>query len=123
RLEDLERFLAPSQCLVLGLADETPDLETGSRLKECFPRRLWLAVELFADGRDRVVLHRRRDAAARLDLPLVASGDVHMHCRERRMLQDTLTAVRLKTPVQKLGFALHPNGERCLRSIEELSRR
>jgi error-prone DNA polymerase len=45
-----------------------------------------------------------------------------MHSRERRMLQDTLTAIRLKTPLDKLGFHLHPNAERCLRPIEELKR-
>ena len=29
-----------------------------------------------------------------LDLPLLASGDVHMHVRQRRELQDALTAIR-----------------------------
>ena len=49
-------------------------------------------------------------------MPLVASGDVHMHCRERRVLQDTVTAIRLGTTLDQAGFALYPNGERYLRS-------
>jgi error-prone DNA polymerase len=55
-------------------------------------------------------------------LPLVASGDVHMHVRERRALQDVLTAIRLGLPVAKAGYALHPNGERHLRRRETLER-
>jgi error-prone DNA polymerase len=51
-----------------------------------------------------------------LDLPLVASGDVHMHCRERRALQDTVTAIREGLTLDRAGFALYSNGERYLRS-------
>ena len=56
-------------------------------------------------------------------MPLVATGNVHMHCRERRMLQDTLTAIRRKVPLDELGFELHSNAERCLRPVDELVRR
>ncbi len=52
-----------------------------------------------------------------LALSVVAAGDVHMHARERRALQDTLTAIRLKTTVAQAGHALHPNGERHLRPL------
>ena len=45
-----------------------------------------------------------------------------MHARERRALQDTLTAIRLKTSVAEAGYALHPNGERHLRPLETLRR-
>ncbi|MGB5721638.1 MAG: error-prone DNA polymerase, partial [Woeseiaceae bacterium] len=58
----------------------------------------------------------------RLKLPLVACGDVHMHRRARRVLQDTLTAIRHGTTVANAGFALYPNGERHLRSIDVLQR-
>ena len=51
---------------------------------------------------------------AELGMPLVAAGNVHMHCRERRMLQDTLTAIRLKIPLDKLGFELQPNARALL---------
>ena len=78
-----------------------------------FRDRLWIAVELLADGLERQRLDRlSRD----LDLPLVASGDVHMHCRERRALQDTVTAIREGLTLDRAGFALYSNGERYLRS-------
>jgi error-prone DNA polymerase len=44
-----------------------------------------------------------------------------MHVRARRALQDTLTAIRLKTPLADCGHALHPNGERHLRSRARLA--
>ena len=45
-----------------------------------------------------------------------------MHARERRALQDTLTAIRLKTTVAQAGHALFPNGERHLRPLTTLER-
>ena len=44
-----------------------------------------------------------------------------MHVRTRRALQDTLTAIRLKTPLAECGHALLPNGERHLRSRARLA--
>jgi error-prone DNA polymerase len=55
-------------------------------------------------------------------LPLVAAGDVHMHARSRRPLQDVLTALRLNTTVAAGGRALFANGERHLRSRLALAR-
>ena len=52
---------------------------------------------------------------AALGLPLVAAGDVHMHARSRKPLQDVITAVRLGRSVGECGFALQPNAERHLR--------
>ena len=55
------------------------------------------------------------DLATAAQLPLVAAGDVHMHVRSRRPLQDTLTAIRLGVPVAEAQHTLHANAERHLR--------
>src|SRR5208337_127054 len=55
-----------------------------------------------------------------LAVPCVAAGDVHMHRRSRRALQDVLTAIRLNVPVKDAGLALFANGERCLRPLRRL---
>jgi len=120
--EDLARHLHASSCLVLWLTGEFPDIETGGWLKGCFDDRVWLAVELLSNGRNRQTLTRCRASAKKLDMRLVASNNIHMHSRERRMLQDTLTAIRHKKPVDRLGFELHPNAERALRPLDELVR-
>ena len=41
----------------------------------------------------------------------MACGDVHMHLRSRRALQDTMTAIRHHVPVAGAGLRLYPNGE------------
>jgi error-prone DNA polymerase len=120
--DDIARCLAGSACLVLWLPGEHPDFEAGAWLNERFGGRVWLAVELSANGRDRELLTRLRALATQLGMPALAAGNVHMHCRERRMLQDALTAIRRKIPVERLGYALHPNAERVLKSYAELTR-
>ncbi|QXI30868.1 error-prone DNA polymerase [Pseudomonas vanderleydeniana] len=99
-----------------------PDLsETDGRwLRERFPERLWLAVELHCGEDDQGRLARLQALAATLAIPAVASGDVHMHVRSRRALQDTMTAIRLHVRVAEAGQQLHANGERHLRSLDVL---
>ena len=109
-------------CLVLWATDGLVDLRDARWLKERFDDRAWLAVELFSSGRNREILERHRDVAKQLGMRMVASGNVHMHDRNRRMLQDTLTAIRRKRPVEQLGHALYPNAERVLRPYAELAR-
>ncbi len=98
-----------------------PALATTTRwLQALFPDRLWLAVELHRDGRDALRLNDLSALGRRHDIPLVAAGDVHMHVRRRRALQDAVTAIRLNTTVADAGHALFPNGERHLRTIDAL---
>jgi error-prone DNA polymerase len=117
--EDLEAGLPG--CLALWLPGAEPVREEGAWLRERFEGRLWVAVELTASGADRERLERLTALAGELSLPAVAAGDVHMHQRRRRALQDLLTAVRLRTTVARAGRALHPNGERVLRPLERIA--
>ncbi|PHV10434.1 error-prone DNA polymerase [Chitinimonas sp. BJB300] len=80
-----------------------------------FPDRAWLAVELFQQADDAERLVTLQALAVQAGLRCVAAGNVHMHVRSRRMLQDALTAIRLGRPVASCGFALFANGERHLR--------
>ncbi len=89
--------------------------------KALFGERVYLAVELHRGAGDDERLAALLALAEQHALTPVACGDVHMHVRSRRALQDTLTAIRLNTPIAEAGFALHPNGERHLRSIEDLA--
>ena len=110
-------------CLVLWVPDQDYTLDVEDHwLRETFRDRLWIAVELLADGRQREQLAALREESRRLKLPLVAAGDVHMHRRARRIIQDAVTAIRLGTTIDNAGFALYPNGERHLRSLEVLQR-
>jgi len=87
-----------------------------------FMGRCWLAVELLHQLDDKMWLHRLREVNALTAIPLVASGDVHMHVRSRKPLQDVLTATRLGKPLTQCGRGLQPNAERHLRSRLRLAR-
>jgi error-prone DNA polymerase len=87
-----------------------------------FSARAWVAVELHRGPDDEAELAALTALAETHGLPCVATGDVHMHVRRRRPLQDIMTAIRLKTTVSAAGQALFPNGERHLRRREVLAR-
>ncbi|NWC10140.1 error-prone DNA polymerase [Pseudomonas agarici] len=106
--------------LALWLPGQDIAQTDGRWLRERFPERLWLAVELHCGQDDDRYLTRLLDRAAELAIPAVACGDVHMHVRARRALQDTMTAIRLHTRVAEAGQQLYANGERHLRSLEVL---
>src|SRR5438477_5678183 len=90
-------------------------------MADIFNGRGWIAAEVVARAGDRLRLERLTALSRDSALPLVAAGDVHMHVRARRALQDTLTAIRLKKTLADCGYALFPNGERHLRSRAKLA--
>jgi error-prone DNA polymerase len=118
--EDLPRD--PEGLQVLWLPGEAPQEEDAAWFARHFPGNAWLAVEL----------HRGNDDGARLEtleaigrghgLTCVAAGDVHMHERSRKKLQDVMTAIRLRCPLAEAGRRLLPNSERYLRPIGRLSK-
>jgi len=124
---DVEEFLGDEVTSVGTLALWLPPLGPeadgqGEWIARTFAGRAWIAVELTRDGLDRERLARSRALGKSCGLPLTAAGDVHMHVRARRRLQDALTAVRHGVTVAEAGSRLHPNGERHLRERDRLAR-
>jgi error-prone DNA polymerase len=109
-------------CLTLLIPGTPPDPEHALFLAERFPGRAWIAAGLFCGPNDNARLTELHDFSRHSGLPLVAAGDVHMHVRSRRAVQDMLTAIRLGIRVHQAGHALHPNGERHLRTRLRLAR-
>jgi error-prone DNA polymerase len=125
RLERLDLENALDGCLILWLPSggriPLPQQASDGRwLRDRFAGRLWIGVELLTGGFDARRLQLLKALGSTLGLPQVAAGDVHMHRRGRRALQDVLTAVRLKVPLSAAGTQLHPNGERHLRPLPRL---
>jgi len=120
---DLEDALAGCAIIWLPRSDKASAQRQeadGRWLRERFPGRLWLGVELLTGGFDLRRLELLDALGETLDVPRVAAGDVHMHRRSRRALQDVLTAISHGKPLQAAGYALYPNGERCLRPLQRL---
>lgn len=119
----LQEEIAPAElndCLVIVLPSKTSSAATLVRLGQWtlrqFSGRCWLGVELLHDIGDAVWLHKLRKLSADTAIPLVACGDVHMHVRSRKPLQDVLTAIRTGKPLTECGLALQASAERHLRS-------
>src|SRR5688572_18272333 len=111
RLQRIDIENALEDCLILWLPSQAaPPEDEGRWLAGRFAGRLWIGVELLRSGRDREHLATLQRLGRWLGLPLVACGDVHMHVRARRALQDAVTAVRLNVPVSQAGWRRYPNG-------------
>ena len=107
--------------LALWVAADSGDTATGAWLRSVFAERLWLAVHLHRGSDDAMRLQRLRALAADVGVRAVACGDVHMHVRGRRALQDCMTAIRQHCQVSEAGRFLFANGERHLRSQAQLA--
>ncbi|MCZ8063564.1 error-prone DNA polymerase [Silanimonas sp.] len=98
-----------------------PATDTAAWLRGLFPDRLWLGAQLHRGADDDARRTAIAALAAHCGLPVVACGDVHMHLRRRRGLQDVLCALRHRATLREAGRRLFPNGERHLRTRQALA--
>ena len=111
---------ALADCVVVAVPERSSSQEqmnTAARwLLQHFMGRCWLGVTQLRRLDDEMLLHKLRQSSALTAVPLVAVGDVHMHVRSRKPLQDVLTATRIGQPLSACGLELEPNAEQHLRS-------
>ncbi len=97
-------------------------IDTAIFLKQCFANAIWIGIERIASNHEARRLRQLSAISREVSIPCVATGGVYMHSRDRRLLQDTLTAIRLRTTLKQAGHSLTPNGERHLRPITTLKK-
>lgn len=110
-------------CLIIWKADkECPpeDMDSWLEWARAFEDRFYLGFSQYRDGSDaaRYAVALRLQAIG--EWAIVACSDVHMHCPQRKRLQDVLSAIRLNKTLQQLGTALQSNAERCLKPRDQL---
>jgi error-prone DNA polymerase len=125
RLARADIPLAPAGLLALWIApqeksDEKWAPEAGF-LATRFPGNAYVAVELHRGTDDAARIAALESIGREAGMRCVAAGDVHMHLRARKRLQDVMTAIRLKCPLAEAGRRLAPNAERYLRAIGRLA--
>ena len=112
-------------CFLILAPDYDPDPAVLDRqaawMAATFGERASMALTLLHRGRDARHHATVRQAALAHGLPLAATGDVLMHLRSRKPLQDTLTAIRLGQPLAACGYGLESNAERHLRTRSRLA--
>ncbi|MBI1890394.1 MAG: error-prone DNA polymerase [Burkholderiales bacterium] len=85
-------------------------------LRATFPARAFVALTLLHRALDERHKNVVASVCEEYGLPMAATGDVCMHVRSRKLLQDVLTAIRFGKPVNTCGYALASNAEQHLRS-------
>lgn len=90
--------------------------------RQAFGEELYLGAHRSYEANDNKKLYRLWQLATQLDVPLVATNDVHYHNPQRRELQDVLTCIREKCTIYNAGYRLHQNAERNLKPITEMQR-
>lgn len=104
-------LLAPSYCIAPDLLRQ--QLEW---MRQVFGSRARLALTLLYRGQDEQHKRTVQQIGAEQGVAVVATGDVCMHLRSRKRLQDVLSAIQLGKPVAQCGRGLFINAEQHLRS-------
>jgi error-prone DNA polymerase len=90
--------------------------------KAALGNNLYIAISKTYTGLDQKRMFRLAQLSEALNIPLVATNNVHYHQAQRRELQDILTCVREKCTIHNAGYKLHENAERYLKPINEMYR-
>ncbi len=108
------------ECLALLIPEAGQSFDTvcahATWLEHWFQDRAGIALELLRRPGDHELRELVRRVATFTGLPILAAGDVLMHLRSRKPLQDALTATRLGASVAACGLRLQPNAEQHLRA-------
>ncbi|MEJ7828115.1 MAG: error-prone DNA polymerase, partial [Segetibacter sp.] len=106
-----------------GMFDfDAPFKQMLKEYRSVFGSDLYIAASQYYYGNDAKYLHRMSELSAQLQVPMVATNDVHYHNPVRRELQDILTCIREKCTIHTAGFRLHQNAERHLKPMDEMLR-
>lgn len=93
-----------------------------NELSNAFRDRLWIGINHQLHSGEHDDFARWLQLGVDKNIPLVACGEALMHCDSRKPLQDVVTAIRHRTPVQELGTKLELNGEAYLKSAHQLAK-
>lgn len=89
--------------------------------RDHFGDRGYLLCQLHRGVDDRAKLQRYDRLSRSSEVPLVASGDVQYHCRERSLLHDCLLATRLNSTIDQVASERLANSQYFLRSTQQIA--
>ncbi|GAB5415596.1 MAG: error-prone DNA polymerase [Congregibacter sp.] len=112
------------RCLIVWLPREDNDANRayGSQLARLCRERVWLGVHYLLGNDEQRRYQNLLNLGRDLQLPLLACGDVRMHCAARKPLHDVMTALHHNCSIDALGNKRLPNAQQHLRGLDQLSR-
>jgi error-prone DNA polymerase len=118
----LKNLLIHCEDMILIAMASEKDEPTLRRLAEVAPGSLWLGATMPRGGSDRRRLSRLDALADRVGIPMLATNDALYATREQRPLHDVITCIREGSNLSDAGRLLRANGERHLKSPQEMRR-
>jgi error-prone DNA polymerase len=122
---DLGDLLMSAEGMLLIVMVDHQAFETGmmaaQAARDAAPGRVWIGATYRYDGQDRARLAKLSAFCAVAGLPMLATIDALYHERERHVLQDVVTCVRLGLTIETAGRALAANGERFIRPPQDMA--
>ncbi|MEZ9391835.1 error-prone DNA polymerase [Vibrio splendidus] len=116
-------IMSAKHCFILWLPQQkNEDAHWGQWLSQHHSGRLWIGLQRHLKQTDQQYTDYCVELSQHHQLPITACGGVLMHNANRLPLQHSLTAIKYQKPITEVGSHLLANAERCLRSINKLSR-
>ncbi|MCZ4307849.1 error-prone DNA polymerase [Vibrio atlanticus] len=116
-------IMSAKHCFILWLPQQkNEDAHWGQWLSQHHSGRLWIGLQRHLKQTDQQYIDYCVELSQHHHLPITACGGVLMHNANRLPLQHSLTAIKYQKPIPEVGSHLLANVERCLRSINKLSR-
>ena len=115
KIEDVLDWGTGSFLIVLNVAPNNI-----RRLSDKFSGHVFCGLSPSYDGKDDVRFDKKAALAKKLNLPLIATGNVLLHKAARRPLADILTCIRERCTIDNIGKRALLNAERRLKSPFEI---
>lgn len=116
-------IMSAKHCFILWLPQQkNEDAHWRQWLSQHHLGRLWIGLQRHLKQTDQQYIDYCVELSQHHHLPITACGGVLMHNASRLPLQHSLTAIKYQKPITEVGSHLLANAERCLRSINKLSR-
>ena len=116
-----------ARCVVIAVPERECTLEQVETIARWllthWTGHCWLGWEQLRRLDDEAQLYKLRQCSELTAVPIVSVGNVLMHVRSRKPLQDVLTATRLGLPLADCGLALQENAEAHLRTRRRIAER
>jgi len=110
------------RCLLIWLpqGDSPGNRAYGLQLRRLCKNRVWLGITHLLGNNEVQRYLALRQLASDSGIPMVACGDVRMHCASRKPLHDVFTALKHNTCIDQLGRRRLANSQQHLRALEQL---
>ena len=113
-------------CLIIWIGQIGSDIVNPEKiinqLYSAFKQRLWIGINHQLHGGEQEEFERWLLLSRQKNIPLVACGEALMHEKNRKPLQDIVSAIRENKTLYEMGTQLHLNGEAYLKSLNQLQK-